>query len=152
MIFLSSSTECAIRDFSMPLSTISCMKLKQPIFNNAHIVGNVNAVPGGGWQGTARFRFDFNHGGAREFANSFDKQLLQTASNPQVISTNVPFLVGENNTQENHPKHSEKPGIDDAPPTYDAIKVPTAPPSSLPSLPRKDGVLPTYDALFQIDS
>ena len=42
----------------------------------------------GGWQGSAQFRLDFNHGGAIEFGQN----VLKTASNPPVIAP-VPTMV-----------------------------------------------------------
>ena len=47
VIFLTNSTKSAIRDFSMPFSTIKNLELKQPMFGQNHIIGNVNAAPGG---------------------------------------------------------------------------------------------------------
>ena len=53
----------------------------------------------GGWQGSAQFRLDFNHGGAIEFGQN----VLKTASNPPVIApvptmvnpmTGDPFIMG----------------------------------------------------------
>ena len=42
----------------------------------------------GGWQGSAQFKLDFNHGGAIEFGQN----VLKTASNPPVIAP-VPTMV-----------------------------------------------------------
>eukprot|EP00124_Ichthyophonus_hoferi_P001904 Ihof_evm10s113 gene=Ihof_evmTU10s113 len=56
--------------FVMPLVCLHTMDLQQPLFGANTFTGKVDAMPNGGYMGSADFKLSFTLGGAIEFAQA----------------------------------------------------------------------------------
>ncbi|XP_028912678.1 WW domain-binding protein 2 isoform X1 [Ornithorhynchus anatinus] len=65
-----------LQSFMMPFYLMKDCEIKQPVFGANYIRGTVRAEAGGGWEGSATYKFTFAAGGAIEFG----QRMLQVAS------------------------------------------------------------------------
>ncbi|XP_076450371.1 WW domain-binding protein 2-like [Babylonia areolata] len=73
VIFNSSDAKDIMQSFSFPFLQMRGVELDQPIFGANYIKGTVLAEPNGNWQGEAKFKMYFTHGGAIEFGQAMLK-------------------------------------------------------------------------------
>ncbi|KAL8579973.1 hypothetical protein ACOMHN_056861 [Nucella lapillus] len=73
VIFNSSDAKDTMQSFSFPFLQMRGVELEQPIFGANYIKGRVMAEPNGNWQGEAKFKMYFTHGGAIEFGQAMLK-------------------------------------------------------------------------------
>ncbi|XP_014666262.1 PREDICTED: WW domain-binding protein 2-like isoform X2 [Priapulus caudatus] len=73
MIFTSVSDKDMLQSFSMPFMCIKELELEQPVFGANFIKGKVLSQPGGNWNGQAKFKLHFMHGGAIEYGQALLK-------------------------------------------------------------------------------
>ncbi|XP_055465470.1 LOW QUALITY PROTEIN: postacrosomal sheath WW domain-binding protein, partial [Psammomys obesus] len=65
--------------FTMPFHLMSNCSVEQPVFSANYIKGTIQAVPDGGWEGSATFKMVFRKGGAIDFAQLMAKAASATA-------------------------------------------------------------------------
>ncbi|KAK6170245.1 hypothetical protein SNE40_018684 [Patella caerulea] len=85
MIFTSTDGKDVLQSFSFPFLNLREVELEQPIFGANFIKGRIIAEQGGNWNGEAKFKMHFNHGGAIEFGQCMLKaaQLASRNRPPQ---------------------------------------------------------------------
>ncbi|TSL04201.1 WW domain-binding protein 2 [Bagarius yarrelli] len=93
VIFVTKGKE-ALQSFMMPFYLIKGCEVKQPVLGANYVKGTVNAVPGGGWEGSATFKLIFVSGGAIEFGQCM-LQVAAQASRGQPVMPNVgcPYMA-----------------------------------------------------------
>uniref|UniRef100_A0A6I8PRG7 WW domain binding protein 2 n=1 Tax=Ornithorhynchus anatinus TaxID=9258 RepID=A0A6I8PRG7_ORNAN len=77
-----------LQSFMMPFYLMKDCEIKQPVFGANYIRGTVRAEAGGGWEGSATYKFTFAAGGAIEFG----QRMLQVAS--QELYPGPPLTAG----------------------------------------------------------
>ncbi|ETN61711.1 WW domain-binding protein 2 [Anopheles darlingi] len=76
----------ALRSFSMPFVTMREVEIEQPVFGANYIKGKVTAQQNGNWNGEAKFKILFKHGGAIDFGQA----MLRAASIAQRNAGSAP--------------------------------------------------------------
>ncbi|KAK7112155.1 WW domain-binding protein 2-like [Littorina saxatilis] len=76
VIFNSTDPKDTMQSFSIPFLQMREVELEQPVFGANYIKGRVLAEPYGNWEGEAKFKMYFTHGGAIEFGQA----MLRAAS------------------------------------------------------------------------
>ncbi|KAI8797264.1 WW domain-binding protein 2-like isoform X1 [Biomphalaria glabrata] len=76
VIFNSLDSKDQMQSFSFPFLLMREVELEQPIFGANYIKGRIIAETMGNWEGEAKFKMHFTHGGAIEFG----KAMLHAAS------------------------------------------------------------------------
>ncbi|XP_059147482.1 WW domain-binding protein 2-like [Physella acuta] len=127
VIFNSQDHKDQMQSFSFPFLLMREVELEQPIFGANYIKGRILAEQFGNWEGEAKFKMHFTHGGAIEFG----KAMLHAAS------------LASRNRPPNPPPYYAPPGADyyaAPPPAYEPPRnsyyswvpydtFPTAPPA-----------------------
>ncbi|EAA00415.4 AGAP011797-PA [Anopheles gambiae str. PEST] len=86
VIYNGKSETDALRSFSMPFVSMREVEVEQPVFGANYIKGKVQAQQNGNWEGEAKFKIVFKHGGAIDFGQA----MLRAASIAQRNAGNAP--------------------------------------------------------------
>ncbi|XP_061764805.1 WW domain-binding protein 2 [Nerophis ophidion] len=101
----------SLRSFMMPFYLMKGCEVKQPVLGANYIKGNINAEPGGGWEGSAIFKLVFAAGGAIEFGQ-YMLQVAAQASKGQPVTAGFggcPFMVNGAYAYPPPPSHGAYP-------------------------------------------
>ncbi|XP_055327981.1 WW domain-binding protein 2-like [Paramacrobiotus metropolitanus] len=130
VIFTSKDLKDALQSFSMPFSNLGSVDIDQPVFGANAIKGSVKSLPGGNWNGQAKFRLTFSHGGAIEFGQAMVQAAKLASRNPPPPYS-PPYTSPAEGGNFYHPQPkqymSEDSNINGFVPPKD--KFPTAPPA-----------------------
>uniref|UniRef100_A0A182N3H6 GRAM domain-containing protein n=1 Tax=Anopheles dirus TaxID=7168 RepID=A0A182N3H6_9DIPT len=86
VIYNGKSESDSVRSFSMPFVSMREVEIEQPVFGANYIKGKVSAQQNGNWDGEAKFKIVFKHGGAIDFGQA----MLRAASIAQRNAGSAP--------------------------------------------------------------
>ncbi|OQV23171.1 putative WW domain-binding protein 2 [Hypsibius exemplaris] len=95
VIFINKDAREILQSFAVPFNNLGSVDIDQPIFGANAIKGNIKALPGGNWNGTAQFRLSFSSGGAIEFGQAMLQAAKLASRNPPPPYT-PPQMDGNN--------------------------------------------------------
>ncbi|CAG0916058.1 unnamed protein product [Notodromas monacha] len=130
IIFLNKSKKqetMNLRSFSFPFTNISNVEIRQPIFCPNYIVGDVEAEPGGGFQGSVKLKVSFTGGGAIDFARALQRAAnlaKQRAQDPSGVLMDGAGAPGGGGQYEGPAQPAPPNYYDLPPPSYDEIQAP----------------------------
>ncbi|XP_041473992.1 WW domain-binding protein 2-like [Lytechinus variegatus] len=75
-----------MKSLAVPFTNLKNLEIKQPLFGANYLSGNIQAQPGGGFEGQVKFKMIFNNGGAIDMAQGLMRAVKRAQNAPRPAS------------------------------------------------------------------